>query len=208
MLDDPRICVTSPRPYEPPVPGPRLTLSQWKACKNPQRMLRAVCDRVSDRTLRTFAIACVRRVWNLLEDERGRRAVEAAESFVAGRLTADELAAVQDKITNVPPLPFDRLGNHSAFCAAWYISGRYAWLAAYQGSRHAAEAVGELARGTADINWSGDALVAWRMGKTIAERARKAELFEQATLLRGLVGPKGDISEGELLDHYPKISGA
>lgn len=192
MSQPTRMGVTSPRPYEPPEPGPPMDDAEWQSCGDPRPMLSAVCGRVSDRTLRVFAIACIRRVWHLLRDERARRAVEAAEQFVTGRISADELAAAKDAITDIPAPPKREPGEHGAFGAAWYASGCYAWYAAWYGSRHAAEAVGEVAREAAVVDWNADFVAAHREAKTIAARARDAELVVQAELLRGLVGPGGE----------------
>jgi hypothetical protein len=49
---------------------------------------------VSDRKLRLWAAACCRLCWGLLKDKRSRAAVEAAEQFADGRVTAADLAAV------------------------------------------------------------------------------------------------------------------
>jgi hypothetical protein len=70
-----------------------MTEAEWLACKDPHDLLDHLADRISDRKLRLFACARCRRVWHLLTDERSRRAVEAAELFADGRLSADELAA-------------------------------------------------------------------------------------------------------------------
>lgn len=197
MSQPTRMGVASPRPYEPPEPGPPMGDAEWQSCGDPRPMLSAVCARVSYRTLRVFAIACVRRVWHLLRDERARRAVETAEQFLAGRITADELAAAKDAITDIPAPPKREPGEHGAFGAAWYASGWYAWYAAWYGSRNAAEAVAEVAREAAVVDWNADFVAAHREAKAIAARARDAELVVQAELLRGLVGPGGEAPDAE-----------
>src|SRR3954470_15967496 len=53
-------------------------------------MLEYVRGGASPRQLQLLAVACVRRVWRLLTDERGRRVVEVAERFADGRATREE----------------------------------------------------------------------------------------------------------------------
>jgi hypothetical protein len=129
-------------------------------------------------------------VWHLLGDERARQAVEAAEAFAAGRITTDELAAAKAAITSIPAPMTREPGDHWAFAGAWYASGASAWYAAWCGSRHAAEAVGEVAREAASLDWDGDFLAAHQEANAIAARARDGELAVQAGLLRGLVGSR------------------
>lgn len=199
MSEPTRIGVASPRPYESSVLGPPMSDAEWQACDDPRPMLSAVCGRVSDRTLRTFAVACVRRVWHLLRDERARRAVEAAEAFLTGQITGDELAEAKAAITGVPPLLDHRPGDDGAFGGAWYASGESSWYAAWYGCRHAAEAVGEVAREAADLDWDDDFVAAHRAANTIAARARDAELVVQASLLRDLIGPCGETIDTAVL---------
>jgi hypothetical protein len=64
--------------------------SDLVSSKSPQRMLDHLRGRVGPRKLRLFACACVRAVWHLLPDGRGRRAVEVAERFADGQAREEE----------------------------------------------------------------------------------------------------------------------
>jgi hypothetical protein len=56
-----------------------MTETEWLACKDPRPMLEFLRGKASERKLRLFACACVRRVWHLLDDQSSREAVEAGE---------------------------------------------------------------------------------------------------------------------------------
>jgi hypothetical protein len=62
---------------------------------DPLEMLDFLDGQVSDRQQRLIACAFVRLVWDWLEDDRSRKAVEVAELYADGRATDEELAAAR-----------------------------------------------------------------------------------------------------------------
>jgi hypothetical protein len=62
-----------------------MTPDEWENCDDSMEMVSAIRATPDPRKLRLFACSCCRRITHLLEDERGRRAVEVAEAFADGR---------------------------------------------------------------------------------------------------------------------------
>jgi hypothetical protein len=69
-----------------------VTEAEWLACDDPAPMLESLRG-ASSRKLRLFAVACCRRLWEHLADDRTRRAVETAEAFADGGATRADLGA-------------------------------------------------------------------------------------------------------------------
>jgi hypothetical protein len=67
-----------------------MTEAEWLACVETMPMLEFLRDKISDRKLRLFGVACARRVWPLLADDRSRRAIEVAEQLAEGLVNEEE----------------------------------------------------------------------------------------------------------------------
>jgi hypothetical protein len=74
-----------------------VTEDEWVNATAPMPMLEFLraSGRVSDRKLRLFDVACCRRVWHLLTDERSRQAVDAAEKLADNLLSRRRLLAAR-----------------------------------------------------------------------------------------------------------------
>lgn len=70
-----------------------MTEDEWKSSTDPVKMLDFLRGKASDRRLRLFGVACCRRPWHLVTDERSRRAVEAAEQYADQEISNGALDA-------------------------------------------------------------------------------------------------------------------
>jgi hypothetical protein len=72
-----------------------MTEQQWPAAVNAQKMIVALSGKGSERLWRLFAVACARRVEQVMRDERSRNALAVAERFADGAATTGELNAAR-----------------------------------------------------------------------------------------------------------------
>jgi hypothetical protein len=103
-----------------------MTEEKWQTACEPHGMLEFLQNsgRTSQRKLRLFAVACSRRIWHCI-DVPGRAAVEAAEDFADGKVSAEELRAAR--------LACQGAGGQ----AAWYAAATNPEIAARNAARSA-----------------------------------------------------------------------
>jgi hypothetical protein len=73
-----------------------MTADQWLSSTDPTPMLEFLrsTGRASERKLRLFGCACVRRIWHLLTKDDSRQGVETSEAFADGVVSREELERV------------------------------------------------------------------------------------------------------------------
>jgi hypothetical protein len=76
-----------------------MTEDDWPECDDPEPMAGYLRDKwePGERKLRLFAVACCRRIWHLIPDERSRSAVEVAERFADGLAKTKELTNAHEE---------------------------------------------------------------------------------------------------------------
>jgi hypothetical protein len=165
-----------------------MTEAEWLICSDPKPMLNGLDRRATDRKLRLFACACVRRIWRLLPPE-SRAGIEVSEQFADGTATVAERDAA--------------MARSDALAVSVYEGGRSPDASAYATSS-AAECLGEHA-GTVPPAISAASTAASALGLHAAETvaaeqgnddtydrmndmARSAEVKEQSKLVRDIFG--------------------
>jgi hypothetical protein len=153
-----------------------MTEPEWLTCNDPQPMLEFLRGRASERKLRLFAVACCRRIWHLLPDQRCRRAIRTAEDFAEGKGGVGLLRKVEEAgefyYDNREDVLEERLGYFTGGAIFQLGQERLA------SDIVAAAASGAVACSTLDAG--GDRLA--------ADAAKHGESAAQCQLLRDIVG--------------------
>jgi hypothetical protein len=153
---------------------------EWLTATDPGPMLEFLLTtgKASDRKLRLFASACVRRVWHLLPDERSRTAVGVAELFADGLLHTPELVSPPGAQGHNPSRSFAIARAATAASEVLTGGADRAALRASQYAERAAQYAAAEATLTADsYAW----LLAWKEVGEVQETA-------QAALVRDIFG--------------------
>jgi hypothetical protein len=181
--------------------GEEMDEQEWLAATDPAPMMRFLRGRASDRKLRLFAVACVRRVAHLLVEKRSLEAVELAEQFAEGRASKADLInkrkQLNDGVKGGGTARFLTAARRSARSAGWTElkagAVSQAWTWAWSASREllrvdTAQAALETAVPAA-IAAANDVLNSLQEDM-ILEAARADERKVQAVLLRDIFGPR------------------
>jgi hypothetical protein len=155
-----------------------MTEQEWLGCTNPHEMLAFLRGKVSERKQMLLAVACCRRVWPLLLDQRSRDAVEVVERYADGQATREDTASARVQ------------AGEAVKEASGQVSAE-ACMAAYQTTHTRPDVaaretlglvVGVKARFAKDSDTGGDS------GGNPWAVASMAELTEQASFVRDLFG--------------------
>jgi hypothetical protein len=126
-----------------------MTETEWMACASEVTMLRFLKDRISDRKLRLFAIACCLRAWGHLLDGWQRTAIQLAERYADGVAPTAKLAdAWKDAEHHAAGYPIDEAMRAAvevlrpdAYEAAWWMMS-HVRIAMVQRARTASSSLG------------------------------------------------------------------
>lgn len=184
-----------------------LSEAEWLSAADPQPLLEALraAGGVSERKLRLWACACVRRVWQYLGDPRTRRAVEVVEAFADGQLGIEELliaAKEADRVRKETEQEADRRktpsGPHllndweaetrcAGASAGWYTTGKWFTRSGEPVADFDPRLAARASAGTVLFAHGGNPCLPTAL-PSAAKAAKAVECVAQADLLRHIFG--------------------
>ena len=150
--------------------------AEWLACADPKPMLVFLQWNASARKSLLFNVACCRRIWHLLLDERSRTLVEQVERFADGKVTIFDVSSAADL--------HDSAQEAYDFKAPW-------WAAMYApSSSNCQETATDAAEAVGCAAWwdripEDDPAI-----ESVHSVGRHAELEAQCSILRDIFGPQ------------------
>jgi hypothetical protein len=191
----------------------------WIACDDPDKMLRFLqySGKLRERKSKLFAVACCRRIWHLLVDERLQETVAVTEAHADGNMSAEVMSAAYDVGLMGYRAAYEHMMGHPppevismTVTDPSGQTGVIAWLDSHpQGEAaadaplpraaalSAAEAVLRAASPARLLPWTAYELAAeaaagvsrWARPCPVDPMAQRAEHAVQAVLVRDLFGP-------------------
>jgi hypothetical protein len=102
-----------------------MTEAEWLDCSDPDQMAAYLEDTASPRKLRLLCCACARHVWDLLETDALRQAVELFERFADGAASEEAVRAATGTthpLMNYLDEMFARLPRERTWAAAYAVN--------------------------------------------------------------------------------------
>jgi hypothetical protein len=151
-----------------------VTESEWLDCKETDHLLLHLVYIVlpSERKLRLFNCACIRRIWQHLHDDALRACVETCEHFIDGNATSEELEAARARAHELFHGLGDIIEDHGPMAVedACEANGRFSVFSVANSS---ADVAAEAADNDGGLGWSLD---------------RDKERAAQCDLIREIIG--------------------
>jgi hypothetical protein len=160
-------------------PEGTVTDAEWLACSKPDPMLEALraMGKLSERKARLFAVACCRRLWNVVDSDN-RRLGEVIERYADGDATAEEMQAIAEEAHDndwTAALAFEDAASDEILESAEHAAG------------NAAHAYADHLTGYPGPSLGPDGAYHWTDPTFVA--TRDAEWRLQAALIRDILGP-------------------
>lgn len=138
-----------------------MTEAEWNDCTDPQRLLEFLRGKVSDRKLRLFACACVRRIHRHLGVAKSPVLIEVAEQYADGEADESEVRRASEHETS----------QRGRVVVSGWVAVPDALSAASEAARYCQQAAGHATR------------------VSLRQEAAKNTRREHATVLRCLFNP-------------------